>query len=329
LDEEQREYVEIMQRSGDNLIKIINEILDFSKIEAGHLELEYALFDLAECLDMALDDVALRATRQGVELILNCEPGFEMRRVGDTARLRQVLVNLLGNSIKFTRQGEVELCLRPGEANSTSSLYVGVRDTGMGISEEQIESLFEAFSQADTSINRQFGGTGLGLAISSRLVAAMGGELKVRSEVGAGTEFYFEVDLALDPDAATPQVHQTLLDLDVVLIEECERLRTVLCRQLSELGCRPHCFSTHESLEAQEKIAQADVVVLEASGSGGSALRWVSERQMANASMRIVVLLEFDQRLSDSEGLAQVALRKPVRGHSLREALLEAVGATV
>jgi signal transduction histidine kinase/ligand-binding sensor domain-containing protein len=329
LDEEQREYVEIMQRSGDNLIKIINEILDFSKIEAGHLELEHAPFNLMECLDMALDDVALRATRQGVELILNCEHGVEMHRVGDIARLRQVLVNLLGNAIKFTRQGEVELRIRPGEGTNSSSLYVGVRDTGMGITEEQIETLFDAFSQADTSINRQFGGTGLGLAISSRLVAAMGSELKVRSEVGEGTEFYIDVDLALGPDAATPLVDRALLNLDVVLIEESERLRAVLCRQLGELGCRPHCFSTHESSEAQEKVAKADVVVLEASGAGGSALHWASERQLANTALRIVVVLEFDQRLSETEGLAQVALRKPVRGHSLRAALLEAIGTAV
>ncbi len=327
LDEEQTEYVQIIHRSGENLVKIINEILDFSKIEAGCLELEHEAFDLDECLDMALDDVALRSANQGIELILDRDPLIFPQRVGDIARLRQVLVNLLGNAIKFTREGEVELVVREVDPDRPARLYFGVRDTGMGISEDQISNLFEAFTQADASITRQFGGTGLGLAISSRLVTAMGGKLEVRSELGKGTEFFFEIDLSLDAAAVSAGVTSSPLGLRVAIFEENSSLRRMLMRGLESMGCRTVCLDHVEELGEIASPNQIDVAVVSSTMGGGATLRALAamQEERGDAGMALVVVLDFDQRLSTADQRAQVGLRKPVRLHSLRSAIETAI----
>lgn len=188
----QREYLKMVQESGESLLGLLNDILDFSKIEAGKLEFDRLVFGLHERIGDAMKSLAFRAHRKGLELACHIPPETPNLLVGDPDRLRQVVVNLVGNAIKFTSQGEVVLDVQcTGQNESEAKLQFTVRDTGVGIPPEQLERIFEAFEQADTSTSRKYGGTGLGLAISSRLVQMMGGRIWVESEPGQGSQFHF------------------------------------------------------------------------------------------------------------------------------------------
>ena len=198
LSPEQRDYLQTVKASADSLLTVINDILDFSKIEAGRLELDPTLFNLRDLIEETERSLSLRAHEKELELICNVRPSVPELVVGDVARIRQILVNLLGNAIKFTEQGEIELLV---DLVSQSSEHVflrwSVRDTGIGISTEKQRIIFDAFSQVDGSTTRKYGGTGLGLTISSRLVEAMGGKLCVESENGDGSCFHFTAKLGL------------------------------------------------------------------------------------------------------------------------------------
>jgi signal transduction histidine kinase/CheY-like chemotaxis protein/HPt (histidine-containing phosphotransfer) domain-containing protein len=200
LDAVQKDYVEIINSSTDSLLTIINDILDFSKIEAGSMQLDREAFDLAICLEEALDLMATRVLEKDVELILDLEPGLPTAVLGDRTRLRQILWNLLSNAAKFTQEGEIVVAVR---WDALSQLYgIEVRDTGMGIAAEQLPRLFEPFIQGDPSMARQFGGTGLGLAITRRLVELMGGRISVSSAEQCGSSFRFSLPLERDPSPA-------------------------------------------------------------------------------------------------------------------------------
>ncbi|HZU87375.1 MAG TPA: GAF domain-containing protein, partial [Anaerolineaceae bacterium] len=192
LNSEQYEWLETIRSSGETLLAIISDILDFSKIESGHLELEQQPFDLHRCVEEAVDLLALQASAKHLELIYWIDPNVPLRAVGDITRLRQVLLNLLNNAVKFTSQGEVTLLVQ-AEAGLEGNCLVqfSVSDTGVGIPEEKMDRLFQSFSQVDASTTRKFGGTGLGLAISRRLVEMMGGKIGVESQFGHGSTFHF------------------------------------------------------------------------------------------------------------------------------------------
>ena len=194
LTREQRDYVEIIRLSGDGLLTIINDILDFSKIESGRLELEAVEFNLRECIEETLDLLAPRVAEKGLDLLYEIGDGAPGLVRGDPTRLRQILVNLLGNAVKFTERGEVVLSLRSESIiDGRVELLFAVRDTGIGIPPESISRLFQSFSQVDASTTRRFGGTGLGLVISKRLAEMMHGRMWVESEVGKGSTFFFTV----------------------------------------------------------------------------------------------------------------------------------------
>jgi PAS domain S-box-containing protein len=197
LSPEQREYVDTIQGSGDALLGVINDILDFSKIESGQLELEYEPCAPRECAEAALDAVALEASRKGLDLLYDAAESVPALVKGDALRLRQVLINLLGNAVKFTAKGEVVLTIHEDtscEHHGHVRLGFSVRDTGIGIAPEQQARIFESFTQADSSTTRTHGGTGLGLAISRRLVTLMGGCLQVESTQGRGALFWFSAE---------------------------------------------------------------------------------------------------------------------------------------
>ena len=195
LDAQQRDYTETLRGSGEHLLSLVNEILDFSKIEAGRLELDHAPFDLRQCVEDALELVATQAQAKGLELVYEFDPKIRHLFVGDASRLRQVLANLLSNAVKFTEIGEVVpviVQLTERELpNGEHEVEVAVRDTGIGMTPEQLSRLFQPFTQADASTTRRFGGTGLGLAISKPLVEAMGGRIWAESELGKGSTFRF------------------------------------------------------------------------------------------------------------------------------------------
>ena len=195
LDRTQRDYAETIRSSADSLLTVINDILDFSKIEAGKLELESIELDLRANIEDVGSAMAFQAATKGLELIVNVEPQITGRVFGDPQRLRQCLVNLVGNAIKFTKAGEIVIEVRDRSSGGNPLIYFEVRDTGMGISEKTQKLLFEPFVQADSSTTRHFGGTGLGLSIVRKLVELMGGEIGVSSEVGFGSKFYFTLPL--------------------------------------------------------------------------------------------------------------------------------------
>src|SRR6185436_13110245 len=195
LNKEQHDYAETIRNSGDALLAIINDILDFSKIEAGKMDVEYQPFDLRECVESALDLTAGRAVEKGLDMAYIIDDDVPAGIKSDVTRLRQILINLLSNAVKFTEKGEVVLTVKKGKAKN--ELVFAVRDTGIGLSNEGMERLFQSFTQADSSTTRKFGGTGLGLAISKRLSEMMGGEMHAESEgVGAGSKFIFTIRAA-------------------------------------------------------------------------------------------------------------------------------------
>jgi PAS domain S-box-containing protein len=246
LDAEQRDFAETVRTSGESLLGIINNILDFSKIESGGTELEHEAFDLRSCVEDALALVATMSTPKDLELIGHVDDGCPVAVVGDVTRLRQVLVNLLANAVKFTAEGEVILTVEPverpaGDGCGEADLRFSVVDTGIGIPPERQASLFEPFSQVDASTTRVHGGTGLGLAISHRLVEAMGGTLEMESAFGAGSTFHFSVpldragpveEISSHADRLTPE-HRDLFSAVLTKPVRIARLRHSLGTALS------------------------------------------------------------------------------------------------
>ncbi len=191
LDAEQMQYVEVFRRAGANLLILINDILDLSKIEAGHMELEQVDFDLEDVVDQAIELTGVKTRAKGIILMSHLSPGLATMLVGDPGRLRQVLINLLGNAAKFTHAGEVLLSVQNHESGRAGEVEFAISDTGIGIAPDKLKTVFESFTQADASITRKYGGTGLGLEISRRLVEHMGGTLTATSTPGEGSTFRF------------------------------------------------------------------------------------------------------------------------------------------
>ncbi|HLY55665.1 MAG TPA: ATP-binding protein [Stellaceae bacterium] len=205
LGSDQREYAEAVAESAESLLAILNDVLDISKLESGRVELEIVEFDLAELIDRTIEIVGPRAAERTLELNASVDPAVDMRFAGDPTRLRQVLMNLVGNAVKFTAAGSVSVCAEPyAPAGELAGVRITVTDTGIGIAPDVLPSLFQKFTQADTSITRRFGGTGLGLSISRQLVELMGGAIGVESKPGHGSTFWFTVPLRGDsvPTAA-------------------------------------------------------------------------------------------------------------------------------
>ncbi len=201
LREDQREFVETIRVSGDNLLTIINDILDFSKIDAGHLELEQQSFSLPEIIEDVLDLLSSKSQAQGLELLYEAEPNTPSQIISDPTRLNQVLLNLISNAIKFTHEGEVSLSIKEiKRIGQVSQLQFSIRDTGIGIPPEKVDTLFKPFVQVDASTTRKYGGTGLGLAICIKLVQLMGGNIWVESEEGQGSVFHFTIRTKVDSE---------------------------------------------------------------------------------------------------------------------------------
>jgi signal transduction histidine kinase/CheY-like chemotaxis protein len=229
--EEQQEYHSLIKSSGEALLVILNDILDYSKIEAGKITLESVAFNLEEILGASMKSIASSAFKKGLELTFKMEPDVPVEVIGDLNRLRQVLLNLIGNAIKFTQQGEVSVTVSvDGVTDNKSKLHFAVRDTGVGISSEQQAKLFRPFEQADSSTTRRYGGTGLGLAISARIVQLMGGEIWIDSTPGSGSTFHFTAQFAT-PASLGNLARQTSSDfrnVRILIIDDHPASRAVL-----------------------------------------------------------------------------------------------------
>ena len=261
LDAEQREFLTMVKSSADSLLVILNDILDYSKIEAGKITFDPVRLELAEFLGDAVKSMALPAHQKGLELVLETEPGLPAAAFGDPVRLRQVIVNLVGNAIKFTQQGEVVVHAGLQEATADSVvLHVLVRDTGIGIPSDKLKSIFRAFEQADSSTTRQYGGTGLGLAISSRIVQLMGGAMWVESRPGVGSAFHFTARLKPAQQAMQTGVPAAIADLQglpVLIVDDNGASLGAMEELLRQWGMNPGTAGCGASALAEWEAAAA------------------------------------------------------------------------
>jgi two-component system sensor histidine kinase/response regulator len=239
LTTEQRRYLDVMVANGNSLLELINGILDLARIESGRMQIEKTEFDLAELIDKTISTFGVQAHSKGLELIARLAPGVPSHVVGDPLRLRQILINFLGNAIKFTENGEVVLEVdRIGDSRDPAELRFTVADTGIGIAAAKLEAIFSSFTQADSSTTRKYGGTGLGLAIAQRLVALMGGQISVESELGRGSKFSFTTRLGLTTRVISPTAH-VVLNLDhyrVLVVDDNDINRLIAREMISNCG---------------------------------------------------------------------------------------------
>ena len=250
LSTEQRQYAQTLRDSADALLNIINDILDFSKIEARRISLEYIPFDLRLAVEDTVDLLMTKCAEKNIELILHYAQDVPARVVGDPGRIRQILMNLLGNAIKFTEHGHVLLAVEREKQTGGNRIRFTVEDTGIGIAADKLDHIFEQFTQGDSSTTRRYGGTGLGLAISKQLTELMGGSIGLRSRPGEGSSFWIALPLALDPrPAIVPLPKGDLTGVRILAVDDNSNNRMVLSEQLASWGLRYDiCGSGEEGL---------------------------------------------------------------------------------
>lgn len=336
---EQRGYAETIYTSSESLLTIINDILDFSKIESGKLELESAPFDLRACIEDALDLLAPKAAEKHLDLAYQMQDGVPQQVCGDVTRLRQILVNLISNGIKFTPKGEVVVQVRsltnPKQNGDTPlQLHLSVRDTGIGIPVDRLARLFKSFSQADASTTRQYGGTGLGLAISKRLVEKMGGKLWVESVPQKGSVFHFTLQLKrvnAPASALNDPSDRTLADLRLLIVDDNPTNCRILTLQTTKWGMLPRGVrSGREALDLINRGERFDLAILDMQMPEMDGLMLAGElRRLSGCSSLPLVLLTSMGVKTDYPGFAEArfacCLNKPVKPAQLRSALAEIV----
>jgi PAS domain S-box-containing protein len=294
LNAEQKEYLGLVKTSADALLTIVNDVLDFSKIEAGRMELDNIEFDLPDVLSQTARSIALRAHQKGLELLIDIDADIPEVLIGDPGRLRQIVVNLIGNAVKFTEHGEIVVKAAMGSMQPNPDkvvLHISVRDTGIGIPREKFQTIFESFSQADTSTTRKYGGTGLGLSISTRLVELMGGCIWLESEVGKGSTFFIEVVLGKADAAAQPR-HETvhLKDMRVLVVDDNATNRMLAVELVRRWGMQPTAVA-----DGQQAIAE------------------LARARQAGEAYRLMLL---DVRMPDMDGFAVI---EHLRAHNEKE----------
>jgi len=258
LTSRQRDMTQVIVNSGENLLTIINDILDFSKLEAGKMNLSAEPFDLRSAIEDVIALLSLNVQEKGIELMLRYEPSLGAHFIGDAGRIRQIVTNLLGNAVKFTDNGHILVSVNGRRRGEIADLEIAVEDTGCGIPADKLESIFDAFEQADNSSARRHDGTGLGLAITRKLVDAMGGEIAATSKLGAGSKFVVSLKLAID-GASSPALpsFEKLADVRALVVDDVKVNRDILCEQLAAWGIKSSAYSDAMSAEKAAK-AEAD-----------------------------------------------------------------------
>ncbi len=340
LSKDQREYLDMVQVSADSLLKVINDILDFSKIEAGMLDFEEIPFDLREVVEKTVLALALRAHQKGLEIVCRIAPEVPAQVVGDPMRVRQVLINLIGNGIKFTDRGEVTVLVdldrkvdRAGEGNDCVLRFT-VRDTGIGIPQEQLQRLFQSFTQVDSSTTRNFGGTGLGLAISRQMVEMMGGLIRVESRVRKGSSFVFSVPFRVAEETGEllfPRP-EAAAGRRALVVDDNGSSRLILREMLSDLGMEVTLLEggvdVLQQLEEALRVGKPfDLLLLDSRMPGMDGFS-VAEAVRSSPTLEVpmVMMLSSDRVSEDSVRCRKLGITsylvKPVRRSELFETIL-------
>jgi len=340
LTEEQREYLSMVKLSADSLLAVINDILDFSKIEAGKMELDSAVFSIREILEETIRSFGVTAGEKHLELVCDIHTDVPQVVAGDPMRLRQVVVNLLGNAIKFTDQGEIVLQADVQQLHDSSvEIHFTVRDTGVGIPKDKQALIFEAFAQADGSSRRKYGGTGLGLTISTRLVAMMGGRTWLESEPGQGSTFHFTARFELAQAASEKsdlEGHGSLVGIPVLIVDDNPTNRRILEMTLRQWGMKPTLVSSGwaalaELRRAQEGGQPPPLVLLDAQMPQLDGFATAAKiKQDPDLPTATIMMLTSGGQRGDADRCRQLGisayLSKPVRQWELREAVLRVLG---
>ncbi len=341
LSKTQRDYLRLVHESGETLLSLINDILDFSKIEAGKLLLDRVAFSLQETLGDTMKTLSVRAARKDLELALHVVADVPHRLVGDPGRLRQIVINLVGNALKFTDQGEVVLEVRCEQRTADEvELLFQVRDTGIGIPADKLDRIFEAFEQADTSTTRRYGGTGLGLTITSRLIQLMGGRIWVESTLDKGSTFYFTARFGIAAQEVCPPENSVarLTGMRVLVVDDNATNRLILREIVENHGLLPATAAS--AVEARQMLLRArtlrqpfellltDVNMPEVDGF--TLVEWIRQDEQLR-DVAVIVLTSGDrpddQTRCEALGIA-AHLRKPIKQSELMQAVVLVLGLT-
>lgn len=339
LNQNQAEYAQTIRSCGESLLGIINDILDFSKIEAGKLKLEAIPFHLRDNLEEVIDLLAFQAQKKNLELMLSMSPDVPQALLGDGGRLRQILINLIGNAIKFTSQGYVAVQVRVAERSDREvTIRFGVRDTGIGIAAEKQTNLFDSFSQADSSTTRKFGGTGLGLSISKKLTKLMKGDIGVVSKSGKGSLFWFTARFGLNFESVEqPNDPLGLLaGVRILIVNHRQALQRILNRELRACKALPQCCSnSNEAWEILHSVNSLfdlfDLIILGIDHAEDSNLEFARQIRTDSRYSYLPILfitpsgLEIPADPLPSAGFVK-KLAKPIRQRHLIESSLKAIG---
>ena len=332
LTEEQWMFTETITTCGETLINVINDILDFSKIESGSLELESEDFNLRQCIEDVLDIFGTRAAKIGLDLVYKIANDVPLQIVGDHLRLRQILINLVGNAMKFTEQGEVCVCvnLQEAGADGTFDLRFDVRDTGIGIPEDKLNKLFKAFSQVDTSTTRKYGGTGLGLAISEKLVGLMGGQISVKSKPDIGSTFSFTVSTSAGTKILVPYTYYNMDDQEgktILVVDDNVTNLSILKRQLQYWKLNPVLAgSGQEALTILSENKEIDLIITDMQMPGMDGIMLAERIRKQSPNIPVILLSSVGEDFkNDQRELFVSIMTKPIKQHILSKQILNAL----
>lgn len=340
LTDKQRRFMDMALSSANSLLAVIGDVLDFSKVEAGYMELDLAEFSIRQAVDGAVRMFAEGAESKNIELSYSVAPDLPDRLIGDSARLCQIIINLVGNALKFTDSGEIHIGVNL-VSNAPSAVGLGffVKDTGPGIPEGQRDMIFQSFAQGDASMRRRHGGTGLGLAISRHLVALMGGRIWAESEVGRGSSFHFTARFGLPQSAVTSELRglEGPAEAKVLVVDDMATARSVTCDYLRSWGCI--VFEASDAAEALDELRRAatsdrpyNMAVLDATlkGVDGYELARMVRNAPQHETIGVVILSGFDVPSEEklSECGIRVALPKPLRASQLYDAVITIANGT-
>ncbi|MDQ1089698.1 two-component regulator propeller domain-containing protein [Siphonobacter sp. SORGH_AS_1065] len=328
LSSEQQEYTQTIHQCGVNLLGVINDILDFSKIESDNLEIEHEEVDLRQCIEETLDLFASKASEKNIDLIYQIDYNVPAFIKSDSLRLRQILINLVGNALKFTHKGEIFVKVSVAQQNADVLLQFHVTDTGIGIPENKLQRLFKAFSQVDSSTTRKYGGTGLGLAISKRLVELMGGEINVSSTEGKGTTFSFTIKTQISTESKRQYVVFNTLSNEykkVLIVDDNQTNLFILRSQLEQWKLKPSLAASGDEAMALLKAGESfDLIITDMQMPGMSGVDLAREVRQMHSQMPLILLSsvidEIRQSLSD---FSITLITKPVKQSQLYQAIQE------